>query len=167
MRPSPFALRSRPSADEAGGASIGATSELEVAMKLKLILVPLVAGALGSSLALAAPRDHGRPGGSAKTDEHVSRRADQQGDRTRCQQVELKGTVASGTLTIAVDKANRVGRALGASVSVAFGGKGQLHALLCQAQGSSAAGAPLQLRQLQLGYPPTPTTTSGTTTSSG
>ena len=121
-------------------------------MKLNALLAAIFVAGLAASIAFAAPRprDDGDHGDRAKAQ--------------HCKNVELKGTLANGTLSLAVEKANKAGAALGTSVTVGYGGRVKVHARLCQAAGASTT-AVLQLRELKVEgrAADTTTTTSATT----
>src|ERR671936_808557 len=115
-------------------------------MKLKALLAATFVAGLAASIAFASN------GGGAMGD----------AAKPHCQQVELKGTLAAGSLSLSVEKANKAGKALGSSVTVAYGGKAKLHARLCQ--GAAGATPVLELRDLKVEHAPTDTTTTTTTT---
>ena len=154
-------------------------------MKLNVLLAALFVAGLAASIALASPGNGNAPatsgtdttattttgesGGHGMGGKHDDGdKAKKKADKPHCQEVELKGTLANGTLSLSVDKANKAGRTLGSTVSVAYGGKVKLHARLCQAAGTGAATTAtgtLQLRDLKVqGKDDSGTTTTGTTT---
>jgi hypothetical protein len=144
-------------------------------MKFNALLAAVFVAGLAASIAFAAPRSDG--GGTTATGTtatttggHGKHEDGDDGDkgkakRPHCREVELKGTLANGTLSVSVDKANKLGATLGSSVTVAYGGRVKLHARLCQAANSNSV---LQLRELKVqgGAADSTTTTTTTTTTS-
>lgn len=156
-------------------------------MKLKALLAALFVAGLAASIALASPSSDGSGmttsastatsttgghGEHGKNEHGKTHGHDENGDHAKCRNVELKGTVAAGSLSVSVTKANKRGHDLvGQSASLSFSGKVSVKARMCAAGGATtASGATLQLRVLKVeehpAEAPTTTTTTTTTTNS-
>lgn len=149
-------------------------------MKLKILLATFVVAGLGASLALASPRSDGagtttgdatstavttgehhgsgdhKPGGDHKAG------SDHGPGATGCHNVELKGTLASSSLSLTVTGPGHDGRKLtGGTVSLNVGGNVSVAARVCGASGAQT----FQLRVLKVAerQPGTGTTTTTST----
>jgi len=115
-------------------------------MKLKLAL--LVTAALaggGASVALADHGDHG--------------------DKAKCQEVNLSGTLAAGALSVAVTHANHHAALAGSTVSVAVPAGTRVRVEACQTGTGTAATFTLRGAELHFKAPkPAETTTTVTST---
>src|SRR2546422_7002392 len=112
-------------------------------MKLKILFLALFVAGIAASIALASPADNGSTGTTAPTattatsaGKHGAKGDD--GEHAKkdkaptCRNVELRGTLAAGSLTVAVDKAGGPGRELvGSSATLTVGGHVRVSALLC------------------------------------
>src|SRR2546421_7913107 len=111
-------------------------------MKLKVILAVVFVAGLAASLAFAGapkPGKPGKPGTTGSTTTTTSK-------KPKCQQVELKGNGATGSVSFTVLKANKRGRSLvGTSVTLSIPAGAKLKAKAC-----SGAGGALTLRDLHV-----------------
>ena len=114
-------------------------------LKLALLVTAALAGA-GASVALA---DHGH-----------------HGDRSgKCQEIHLTGTLAAGSLSVAVTRANHDGPAAGSTASVAVPAGTRIKVEACQTGTGTAATFTLRGAELHFRAPkPAETTTTSTTT---
>jgi hypothetical protein len=128
-------------------------------MKKQVIaLVAVLAAGVAASLALAAPP----PGKGPKTSTASSTSTSSHGDKAaRCRPLNLKGTVAGGTVALNVTKASGPkGKSLvGTTANLMVSGKVTVQAWDCSAAGSTAA-PQLKLRQLHVGGSPQGQTTT-------
>jgi hypothetical protein len=142
-------------------------------MKLKILFLALFVAGIAASMALAAPSDNGSTtaasttGTGTTTGKHGDdAKKDKPNKAEKCRNVELRGTLAAGTLTVAVDKAGGPGKTLvGSSATLTVGGKVRVSARLCAA-GAAGTAQTLELRELKAdkgGNGPTTTTTTTTT----
>lgn len=131
-------------------------------MKLKILFLALFVAGVAASIALAAPRDTGSGSTTGTTATGTTattttrQKGEGKGKRNGCRQIELKGTVAGSTLTLAVTKANGAGRGLGSSVTLTVpAGTVKVHGRLCTtASGTTTpASSSLQLTELKVGKP--------------
>jgi hypothetical protein len=124
-------------------------------MKYFIALAALFATGLVASFALASPP----PGKGPKTSTSTSTSS-----KAKCRPINLKGTVAAGTVALNVTKASGPnGKALvGTAANLTYSGKVSVQAWSCAAAGSTAA-PQLKLRQLHVGGSPHAPTTTTTT----
>ena len=166
-------------------------------MKLKILLLTLFVAGLGASLALASPRSGGAgtttgdgtttavttgehhgpgdhrlgppppPGDGTTTGDHHGPGAHKPGGPL-CHMIELKGTLASSSLSLAVTGPGHEARKLtGGTVSLTVGGNASVVARVCGAPGAQTyklRGLKVAERQPGDG---TTTGTTSTTTSTG
>ena len=116
-------------------------------MKLRVLLAVLFVAGLAASLAFAAapkPPKPQKPG--AKT---ASTTTTTTSKKPKCQQVELKGNDATGSVSFTVLKANKRGRSLvGTSVTLSIPAGAKVKAKAC------SAGGTLSLRDLHVSPKP-------------
>jgi hypothetical protein len=130
-------------------------------MKKQVIaLVVVLAAGIAASFALAAPP----PGKGPKTSSSSSTSTSpgKSGNKAKCRPVNLKGTVAGGTIALNVTKASgpRSKSLVGTTANLTVSGKVSVQAWACSTAGSAAA-PQLKLRQLHVGgSPQSPTTTT-------
>ena len=158
-------------------------------MKLRIIFAAAIfVVGIAASMALAAPKDDGNTGStptqttsSTGDPGHGHHKGDgpkgPKAPKPHCHELNLKGTLADGSLSLTVEKANHGGKDLvGTSVSVAVGGEANLHLRVCDAGAPGANGATgYQLRSLKMAPPhpgkpggaPAGGTTTSTTTTNG
>ena len=134
-------------------------------MKYFIPLVALFAAGIVASFALAAPPpDKGGPKTSTSTS--TSSGPGKSGDhaKAKCRPINLKGTVAAGTIALNVTKASGPkGKDLvGTTANLKVNGKVSVQAWSCATPGSTAA-PQLVLRQLHAGGSPQAPTTTTTT----
>jgi hypothetical protein len=125
-------------------------------MKYSIPLVALFAAGIVASFALASPP----PGKGPNTSTSTS--TSSHGAKAKCRPMNLKGTVASGTIALVVTKASGPqGKDLvGSTANLIVNGKVSVQAWACATPGSTAA-PQLKLRQLHVGgSPQAPTTTT-------
>jgi hypothetical protein len=131
-------------------------------MKQVIALVALLAMGVVASFALAAPppgKGHNTTSSSTSTSPGKS---GDHGNKAKCRPINLKGTVAGGSIALTVTKAaGPKGKALvGTTANLTVKGNVSVQAWDCSAAGSSAA-PQLTLRQLHVGgSPQAPTTTT-------
>jgi hypothetical protein len=121
-------------------------------------LVALFAAGIVASFALAAPP----PGKGPKTSTSTATSGHgKSGSKAKCKPLNLKGTVAGGTIQLDVTKAaGPQGKQLvGTAASLTVTGNVSVQAWSCSTPGSTAA-PQLQLRQLHAGGSPHPSTTT-------
>jgi hypothetical protein len=134
-------------------------------MKYFIALAALFATGIVASFALAAPP----PGKGPKTSTSTSTSSGpgKSGDhaKAKCRPINLKGTVAGGTIAFNVTKASGPkGKDLvGTTANLTISGKVSVQAWSCAVAGSTAA-PQLKLRQLHVGGSPQAPTTTTTTT---
>jgi hypothetical protein len=131
-------------------------------MKYFIPLVALFAAGIVASFALAAPPPGRGPRTSSSTS--TSSGPGKSGDHAKssCRPLNLKGTVAGGTIALKVTKASGPkGKDLvGTIANLTVGGNVSVQAWSCATAGSAAA-PQLKLRQLHVGgSPQAPTTTT-------
>jgi hypothetical protein len=111
-------------------------------MKLKVILAVVFVAGLAASLAFAGAPKPGKPGTTGSTTTTTSK-------KPKCQQVELKGNGATGSVSFTVLKANKRGRSLvGTSVTLSIPAGAKVKAKAC------SAGGTLTLRDLHISPKP-------------
>ncbi len=122
-----------------------------------IALVALFAAGIVASFALAAPP----PGKGPKTSTSTSTSAS---SKAKCKPINLKGTVAGGTIALVVTKASGPkGKDLvGTTANLMVSGKVSVQAWACSTPGSTAA-PQLKLRQLHVGGSPQAPSTTTTT----
>jgi hypothetical protein len=134
-------------------------------MKQAIALAVVLAAGVAASFALASPPPGKGPGKSTSTSTSTSTSPGKSG-KAKCRPINLKGTVAGGTIAVTVTKASgpHGKQLLNTTANLAVSGKVSVQAWDCSAPGSAAA--QLKLRQLRVGGSPHPaaTTTSSTTT---
>jgi hypothetical protein len=114
-------------------------------MKLKAILLVVFVAGLAASLAFAAAPNSGKPGKPGTTGSTTTTTS----KKPKCQQVELKGNGATGSVSFTVLKANKRGRSLvGTSVTLTVPAGGKVKAKAC------SAGGTLTLRDLHVSPKP-------------
>jgi hypothetical protein len=115
-------------------------------MKLKAILAVVFVAGLAASLAFAGAPKPGKPGKPGTTTGSTTTTS----KKPKCQQVELKGTGATGSVSFTVSKANKRGRSLvGTSVTLNIPAGGKVKAKACTGEGGS-----LTLRDLHVSPKP-------------
>jgi len=117
-------------------------------MKLKAILAVVFVAGLAASLAFAASPKTGKPGkpGAGPTTASTTTTTSK---KPKCQQVELKGNGATGSVSFTVLKANKRGRSLvGTSVTLSIPAGAKVKAKAC------SAGGTLSLRDLHVSPKP-------------
>jgi hypothetical protein len=136
-------------------------------MKRFVPLLALFAGGVAASFALASPPPgHGPHTGSSQTSTSGGPGKSGQHGNARCHPINLKGTVAGGTITLNVTQAaGPHAKQIGNSATLQIGGKVSVQAWACGAPGA-AAPQTLFLKQLHVGGSPhnfgsTTTTTTG------
>ena len=108
-------------------------------MKLKAILAVVFVAGLAASLAFAAA-PKGKPGTSTGSTTTTTSK------KPTCQQVELKGNGATGSVSFTVLKANKRGRSLvGTSVTLNIAAGAKVKAKACSGEGGA-----LTLRDLHV-----------------
>src|SRR3954453_16267477 len=112
-------------------------------LKLALLVTAALAGA-GASVALA---DHG---------DHAT--------GTKCQEIHLTGTLAAGSLSVAVTHANHHGPAAGSTASVAVPAGTRIKVEACQTGTGTAATFTLRGAELHFRAPKPAATTATTAT---
>src|SRR3954453_22731691 len=131
-------------------------------MKHFIPLVALFAAGIVASFALAAPP----PGKGPNTSSSTSTSPGKSGDhaKAKCRPINLKGTVAGGTIALNVTKASGPnGKALvGTAANLTVSGNVSVQAWSWAAAGSTAA-PQLKLRQRHVGGSPQAPTTTTTT----
>jgi hypothetical protein len=134
-------------------------------MKRIIPLLALFAAGIAASFALASPPPGKGPGKSTSTSTSTSPGKSGKAGKTKCHPINLKGTVANGTIALTVTKAaGPRGKSLvGTTANLTFSGKVNVQAWDCSAPGSTAA-PQLTLRQLRVGGSPHPAATTTTTT---
>jgi hypothetical protein len=128
-------------------------------MKYFIGLVALFAAGIVASFALASPPPGKGPNTSTGTS--TSSGPGKSG-KAKCRPVNLKGTVAGGTIAMVVTKAAgpKAKDLVGTTANLAVKGKVSVQAWSCSTAGSTAA-PQLVLRQLHVGgSPQAPTTTT-------
>jgi hypothetical protein len=133
-------------------------------MKQVIALVAVLAMGVVASFALAAPPAGKGP--TTSTSSSTSTSPGKSGDhgKAKCRPINLKGTVAGGTIALNVAKASGPkGKDLvGTTANLTVKGKVSVQGWACSAAGSTAA-PQLTLRQLRVGgSPQVPTTTTST-----
>ena len=123
-------------------------------MKYFIALAALFATGIVASFALASPP----PGKGPKTSTSTSTSS----GKAKCRPINLKGTVAGGTIALNVTKASgpKGKELVGTTANLTVSGKVSVQAWSCETPGSTAA-PQLKLRQLHVGgSPQAPTTTT-------
>jgi hypothetical protein len=111
-------------------------------MKLKAILAVVFVAGLAASLAFAAAPNSGKPGKPSATTGSTTTTS----KKPKCQQVELKGNGATGSVSFTVLKANKRGRSLvGTSVTLSIPAGAKVKAKACSGEGGA-----LSLRDLHV-----------------
>ena len=111
-------------------------------MKLKAILAVVFVAGLAASLAFAASPKSGKPGKPGATTTSTTTTTSK---KPKCQQVELKGKDATGSVSFTVSKANKRGRNLvGTSVTLSVPAGAKIKAKAC------SDGGTLTLRDLHV-----------------
>jgi hypothetical protein len=139
-------------------------------MKRSIPLLALFAAGVVASFAVASPPPgHGKPTSSSSTSTSPGHSGDHA--NAKCHPINLKGTVAGGTIAVNVTKAAGAHnqQLSGTTANLMVGGKVSVQAWSCSAAGSSGgSSAPqtLYLKQLHVGGSPhnfgsTTTTTTG------
>jgi hypothetical protein len=131
-------------------------------MKQVIALVAVLAMGVVASFALAAPPPGKGP--KTSTSSSTSTSPGKSGDhgKAKCRPINLKGTVASGTIALNVTKASgpKGQDLVGTTANLSVKGKVSVQAWACSTPGSTAA-PQLSLRQLHVGgSPQAPTTTT-------
>jgi hypothetical protein len=114
--------------------------------RIALVLVLLLAG-VATSLGLAQPPK----GGSGTSSSSTTSTTPGHGPKARCHPVNLSGTVAGGTITVSVTKADpHSSQLVGGTTTLKVDGKVAVKAVACTAPGAQAGSAQtLILRQLK------------------
>jgi hypothetical protein len=111
-------------------------------MKLKAILAVVFVAGLAASLAFAAAPKSGKPGKPGATTTSTTTTS----KKPKCNQVELKGNGATGSVSFTVLKANKRGRSLvGTSVTLTVPAGAKVKAKACSGDGGA-----LTLRDLHV-----------------
>jgi hypothetical protein len=111
-------------------------------MKLKAILAVVFVAGLAASLAFAGAPRSGKPGKPGTTTGSTTTTS----KKPKCQQVELKGNGATGSISFTVLKANKRGRGLvGTSVTLSIPTGAKVKAKACSGDGGA-----LTLRDLHV-----------------
>ena len=111
-------------------------------MKLKVILAVVFVAGLAASLAFAGAPKSGKPGKPGTTGSTTTTTS----KKPKCQQVELKGNGATGSVSFTVLKANKRGRSLvGTSVTLSIPAGAKVKAKACSGEGGA-----LTLRDLHV-----------------
>jgi hypothetical protein len=136
--------------------------EGETRMKQVIALVAVLATGVVASFALAAPPPGKGP--KTSTSSSTSTSPGKSGDhgKAKCRPINLKGTVAGGTIALNATKASGPkGKALvGTTANLTVKGNVSVQAWACPAAGSTVA-PQLTLRQLHVGgFPQAPTTST-------
>jgi heme-binding NEAT domain protein len=114
-------------------------------MKLKAILLAVFVAGLAASLAFAAAPNSDKPGKPGATTGSTTTTS----KKPKCQQVELKGKGATGSVSFTVSKANKRGRSLvGTSVTLNVAAGATVKAKAC------SSGGVLTLRDLHVSPKP-------------
>jgi hypothetical protein len=131
-------------------------------MKQAIALVAVLAAGVAASFALASPPPGKGPAKSTSTSTSTS---PGKSGKAKCRPINLKGTVAGGTIALNVTKASgpHGKQLLNTTANLAVSGKVSVQAWDCSAPGSTAP-AQLKLRQLHVGGSPHPAQTTSTTT---
>jgi hypothetical protein len=128
-------------------------------MKQAIALVALLAAGVAASFAIAAPPPGKGPNKSTSSSTSTS---PGKSGKAKCRPINLKGTVAGGTIALNVTKASgpHGKQLLNTTANLTVSGKVSVQAWDCSAAGSTAA-PQLRLRQLHVGgSPQAPTTTT-------
>ena len=131
-------------------------------MKQVIALVAVLAMGVVASFALAAPPPGKGPKPSTSSSTSTSPgKSGEHGSKAKCRPVNLKGTVAGGTIALNVTKASGPkGKDLvGKSTSLTVSGNVSVQAWDCSAAAGSTAATALKIRQLRIGGSPQATTT--------
>ena len=129
-------------------------------MKQGIALLALLAAGVATSFAIAAPPPGKGPDKSTSTSTSPGKSGDKK--KAKCRPINLKGTVAGGTIALQVTKASgpHGKQLLNTSANLMVSGKVSVQAWDCSAAGSTAA-PQLRLRQLHVGgSPQAPATTT-------
>ena len=129
-------------------------------MKKQVVaLVVVLAAGVVASFALAAPPPGKGP--NTSTSSSTSTSPGKSGNKAKCRPLNLKGTVAGGTVALTVTKASGPkGKSLvGTTANLMVSGKVTVQAWDCSAAGSTTA-PQLKLRQLHVGGSPQAQTTT-------
>ena len=115
-------------------------------MKIKAILAVVFVAGLAASLAFAAAPSSGKPGKPGASTSSTTTTS----KKPKCQQVELKGNGATGSVSFTVLKANKRGRSLvGTSVTLNIAAGAKVKAKACSGEGGA-----LTLRDLHVSPKP-------------
>jgi hypothetical protein len=130
-------------------------------MKQAIALAAVLAAGVAASFALASPPPGKGPGKSTSTSTSTS---PGKSGKAKCRPINLKGTVADGTIALNVTKASgpHGKQLLNTTANLTVGGKVSVQAWDCSAPGSTAA-PQLKLRQLRAGGSPHPAATTTST----
>ena len=116
-------------------------------MKLKAILLVVFVAGLAASLAFAGAPKSGKPGKPGTTTGSTTTTTSK---KPKCQQVELKGNGATGSVSFTVLKASKRGRSLvGTSVTLNVAAGAKVKAKACSGEGGA-----LTLRDLHVSPKP-------------
>jgi hypothetical protein len=111
-------------------------------MKIRAILAVVFVAGLAASLAFAGSPKSGKPGKPGTTTGSTTTTTSK---KPKCQQVELKGKDATGSVSFTVSKANKRGRSLvGTSVTLTVPAGAKIKAKAC------SDGGTLTLRDLHV-----------------
>jgi hypothetical protein len=130
-------------------------------MKRFIPLLALFAAGIAASFAFASPPPGHGPSTSTSTSPGKS---GEHGAKAKCRPINLKGTVAGGTIALNVTKASgpHGKQLLNTTANLTVSGKVSVQAWDCSTPGSTAA-SQLKLRQLHVGGSPHAQTTTTTT----
>jgi hypothetical protein len=136
----------------------------EICMKRFIPFVVLFAAGVAASFALASPPPGHGPGSSSSSSTSTSAgpgKSGEHGSAAKCRPINLKGTLAGGTIALNVTKASgpHGKQLLNTTANLMVSGKVSVQAWDCSAPGSNAA-PQLKLRQLHAGGSPHSTTTT-------
>ncbi len=122
-------------------------------MKRFIPLLAVFAAGIAASIALAStPPGHGKPTSSSSTSTTPGRSGDH---ANKCHPVNLKGTIANGTISLQVTKASgKNSRLAGTTQNLTINGNVSVQAWSCGATTGSTSTQTLSLRQLHVGGKP-------------
>jgi hypothetical protein len=126
-------------------------------MKHFILLLALLAGGVAASFAVASPPPgHGPKTGSSQTSTSSGPGKSGQHGNAKCRPMNLKGTVAGGTIELNVTQAaGPRAKLIGDKATLKVGGKVSVQVWTCGASGGNGAAAPtLYLKQLHVGGSP-------------
>jgi hypothetical protein len=134
-------------------------------MKQAIALVVVLAAGVAASFALASPPAGKGPQTTSSNSTSTSPGKSGKSGKAKCRPINLKGTVAGGTIALNVTKASgpHGKQLLHTTANLTVSGKVSVQAWDCSAPGSTTA-QQLKLRQLHAGGSPHAQATTTTTT---